>query len=278
MSVMVSALWVYPVKGMAGNPVASLRFDDFGPLDDRRWMLMDEQGRFICQRRLPLIGLFKASILGQRLTITAPDGEAHSVSPADCLTAVRAQVWSDDVAVRLAPDAINQWLSRYFSQAVYLVCYRTDLPRTTQPEYAEANVGFADGFPLLVCLEESLAALNEQRGGEALSMLRFRPNIVLSGASAWSEQYWMQIQNSTHRLAIVKPCTRCAVVTIKPGTTERDPSVLRDLMQHLVWQKQPVFGQNAVLSQAQGNLVLGDTFEVVSGSVPFAAVAASSAS
>ncbi|MFC3853091.1 MOSC domain-containing protein [Salinispirillum marinum] len=270
---MVSGLWVYPVKGMSGNPVASLRFDEFGPIDDRRWMLMDEQGRFICQRRFPLIGLFKASVLGQRLTITAPDGETKNVSPVDCVTAVRAQVWSDDVAVRLAPDAMNQWLSQYFSQPVYLVCYRTDLPRSTHPDYAQAKVGFADGFPLLVCLEESLAALNQQRdGSNALSMLRFRPNIVLSGAPAWQEQYWLKLTSDTHQLTIVKPCTRCAVVTIEPGTTERDPSVLRDLMRNLVWQKQPVFGQNAVLAKTEGALVLGDSFDVFEGEEPFAAV------
>ncbi|MFY0665621.1 MAG: MOSC N-terminal beta barrel domain-containing protein [Natronospirillum sp.] len=259
MSLLVSALWVYPVKGMAGNPVASLKFDQHGPVDDRRWMLIDSNGKFVSQRGFPSLGQFKASILGQQLTIDAPDGTQGKVTASECTREAQAIVWSDDVAVLMAPDPINQWLSSYFPEPVYLVRYRNDQPRATNPDYADSTVGFADGFPLLICLEDSLNALNVD-SPVPLDMRRFRPNIVLSGAAAWSENRWLSLRSETHFLAVVKPCTRCAVVTIEPGTVEKEPRVLRHLMQFSQWKKHPVFGQNAVLAEGDTPVTLGSIF------------------
>ncbi|WLD59591.1 MOSC N-terminal beta barrel domain-containing protein [Salinispirillum sp. LH 10-3-1] len=259
MSLLVSELWVYPVKGMAGNPVASLKFDEHGPLEDRRWMLMDSNGTFVSQRRFPLLGLFKASVLGQQLTIEAPDGERCIVTANQCTQRVRATVWSDEVAVLMAPEVMNQWLSNYFSEPVYLVRYRTDQPRHTSPEYSDRTVGFADGFPLLLCLADSLNALNVG-SPVPLDMRRFRPNIVLSGAPAWSENSWLTLRGDHHLLTVVKPCTRCAVITIRPGTVEREPRVLRHLLQFSQWKKHPVFGQNAVVNECDKPLTLGSIF------------------
>lgn len=261
MGILVSELWVYPVKGMAGNPVASLKFDEHGPVDDRRWMLMDQQGTFLSQRRFPHLGLFKANMLGNQLTIEAPDGVSRVIPVHACTQPVRARVWSDDVAVMLAPKDVNEWLSGYFDEPVYLVRYRPDLPRKTSAQYVDATVGFADGFPLLLCSTESLNALNEDAPVQA-EMLRFRPNIVFSGAPAWSEQYWQSLQGEHHNISVVKPCTRCAVITLRPGTTEKEPRLLKHLMTLSQWEKQPVFGQNAVLHGHEQPLRLGSQFEV----------------
>ena len=38
----IAALYVYPVKSLAGVKVNYLKFDRFGPEFDRRWMIVDE--------------------------------------------------------------------------------------------------------------------------------------------------------------------------------------------------------------------------------------------
>jgi uncharacterized protein YcbX len=40
----VAALYVYPVKSLAGVAVPSFDVGDFGPAGDRRWMLVDDDG------------------------------------------------------------------------------------------------------------------------------------------------------------------------------------------------------------------------------------------
>ena len=47
------AIWVYPLKSGGGVSVNSWQMDTCGLVDDRRFMLVDEEGRFVSQRTLP---------------------------------------------------------------------------------------------------------------------------------------------------------------------------------------------------------------------------------
>jgi len=86
------------------------------------------------------------------------------------------------------------------------------------------EVGFADGFPILMACTESLEDLN-QRLEEAVPMDRFRPNLVLQGLSEpWEEDRWGELEIVTQGGAVSfqspKPCTRCKLTTIDQATGE----------------------------------------------------------
>ena len=56
---------------------------------------------------------------------------------------------------------------------------------------------FADGYPFLAISEASLADLNDRisrQGEEAVPMNRFRPNLVISGSSAFAEDNWPRLK------------------------------------------------------------------------------------
>ena len=256
----VTELWRYPVKSMAGNPVAALRFDNVGPEEDRRWMVVNTNGEFLSQRRMPALGQFRAALLGQTLTVHAPSGDQYTLTPQDCTRQVMISVWSDKVSARLAPKVANQWLSEQVGETVFLVRYDNVNPRVMNPDYAQGHVGFADGFPLLICHQDSLHHLNE-RSPVPLEMERFRPNVVISGGQPWEENSWLELLNERHRLAMVKPCERCAVITLKPGTTERSPEVLKYLAAHSSRHGKPVFGQNAITLNPEEPLLLGEVLQ-----------------
>ena len=55
----ITALYVYPVKSLAGVRVNHLKFDRFGPEFDRRWMIVDEQGNCLTQREITKMALIK---------------------------------------------------------------------------------------------------------------------------------------------------------------------------------------------------------------------------
>lgn len=72
----------------------------------------------------------------------------------------------------------------------------------------------SDGFPILIASEASLELLNKKliaRGKETIPMSRFRPNIVLKGASLepFEEDRWKVILIGDTVFAIVKACPRC---------------------------------------------------------------------
>ena len=62
----VTALHVYPVKSCRGFEVETMELDTYGPKLDRRFMITDENGRFITQRQ--------EAILSQIFVAMRPDG------------------------------------------------------------------------------------------------------------------------------------------------------------------------------------------------------------
>jgi uncharacterized protein len=87
-----------------------------------------------------------------------------------------------------------------------------------------AHTFFADGYPLLVTNIASLADLNQrmQRNAiNAMSMNRFRPNIVIDGLPAWDEDHIETISIGEVELKLVKPCVRCEVTTTDQASGAR---------------------------------------------------------
>ena len=52
----VSELFIYPIKSLGGISVSSAKISDRGIDFDRRWMLVDENNRFLTQREVPCYG------------------------------------------------------------------------------------------------------------------------------------------------------------------------------------------------------------------------------
>ncbi len=56
----VSALTIYPVKSLGGVELQSVHLDRFGFAGDRRWMVVNENHRFLSQRELAARALIAA--------------------------------------------------------------------------------------------------------------------------------------------------------------------------------------------------------------------------
>lgn len=94
----------------------------------------------------------------------------------------------------------------------------------------------------------SIAAL-ERAIGKPADPMRFRANLYLDGAAAWSEQDWIEAEIAVGgaRLRVVSATTRCAATHVNPATAERDLDVL------------------GTLQHAFGHVKMGVYAEVVSG-------------
>ena len=192
----VSALFRYPLKSAAGIAVETLELDDVGAHLDRRWMLIDEAGRFISQREETRLALIRTALEGDRLTVSAP-GAATYVIPDhdDSAPRERVTIWDDTVdAVSIGGEA-DEWFCEVLRTHCRLVYFPLDTIRLAERAYNPDGhrVGFADAYPLLVVGASSLADLNTRlaaRGHDALPMNRFRPNIVIVGAESYGEEWW----------------------------------------------------------------------------------------
>jgi uncharacterized protein YcbX len=130
-------------------------------------------------------------------------------------------------------------------------------------------VGFADGYAYLLAGEGSLADLNARlasRGHPPLPMNRFRPNFVVSGSDAYSEDGWTQIRIGGAAFRGVKPCGRCQVTTTDQSTGEvMGPEPLATLATYRESGEFGVmFGMN-LITATPGTVRVGDAVEVARG-------------
>jgi uncharacterized protein YcbX len=260
----VSSLHVYPVKSLRGVAVDELRVERRGPRHDRRWMLVDEAGRFITQREHPRLALVDVAIDegGRRLHVRAPaQGELEvPFEPAGQRREV--EIWDDRVTASSVSEEARAYFSRYLEAEVDLVYMPDESERAVDPRYALAGdiVGFADGYAFLLANEASLDDL-QGRMGSPIPMARFRPNVVVAGAPAFAEDTWTSLRIGALSFRVTKPCERCPIPTIDIETAERHKEPLATLATFRRSGKAVLFGQN-LAHDGEGWLRVGDAVEV----------------
>ena len=264
----LSALYRYPLKSARGESLTHSPLEALGLRGDRRWMLVEpESGRFLTQRLLPQMSQLGALYDAHGgLILSAPGCADLNVAlpePEQNLRGVT--VWRDSLRVPDAGDEAAAWLSGWLGKACRLVQVPQARARQVDAAYAQPGdqVAFADGFPLLLIGQASLDDLS-QRVGRPLSMLRFRPNLVVSGSAAYAEDDWRRIRIGEVEFEVAKGCSRCILTTIDPQTGERDPArePLSTLKTYRQREGEVYFGQN-LLPRGAGELQLGMTVEVV---------------
>ena len=259
----IAEIRIYPVKGLRGISLDQAVVEPWGLEHDRRWMVIDAQGKFVTQRQIPAMAVVGAELLPDGLRLTAPgrDPLGIAIPGADAET-LAVIVWDDDVAARAAGPGADRWISQALGTACRLV-HMSDpaLARPVDPDFADASdrVSFADGFPLLVTNVASLDDLNGRLPRRA-SMDRFRSNLVVRGAEPWDEDAWRHLRVGAIQFDAVKDCARCAVPTVdqETGVKDEDAEPMRTLARfRRKAQGRIIFGQN-LIPRGVGTLRVGD--------------------
>ena len=231
----LAQLCVYPIKSCAGIAVQEAVVTDMGLEWDRNWMVVDDQWEFVSQRELPRMALVQPKLRVSDMVLRAPGMLALHVALDAVEKPVRARVWSDEVDAFDMGDTAAQWFSDFLGQKLRLVRFDPDFRRVCDRQWTpgqEAITQFADGFPILVASEASLAGLNARlvaKGQEPVSMVRFRPNVVVDGVEAHDEDRLDALQidadDGPVTLKPVKPCARCPIPNVDPLTALSSPDV-----------------------------------------------------
>jgi len=260
-SMHLSSLYRFPLKSAAGESLQRCASDSLGLLGDRRWMVVAAgTGRFLTQRVLPRMALLQAHWQGDTaLKLAAPGMPELLVRVPDDKTMRCVQVWSANPVIPDAGETAAAWLSDFLGQACRLVYLPEDDGIQVDLDYARLGerTAFSDGFPFLLIGQASLDDL-ARRVGRPLEMLRFRPNLVVSGAEPYAEDGWKRIRIGQLTFRVVKPCSRCVIPTLDPATGERAPD-REPLNTLLSYRKGPggvFFGQN-LIAEGRGELEVG---------------------
>jgi uncharacterized protein YcbX len=197
----VSALWRYPVKSMAPEPLERAEVAWHGIVGDRRWAFVrpgQESSGFpwLTIREHPELARYQPRLVDP----ARPDATIVRV-----LTPAGVELDAADPALAAELGA---------ARAMKL------------------DRGAFDTLPLALISSQTLAGLSALVG-RALAVQRFRPNILIesSDGAAYAEDAWVgaTLRLGALRMRIDKRDQRCVMVNVDPATGVRDPAVLRTI-------------------------------------------------
>ncbi len=256
----VVGLYIYPIKSCRGIALNNAQLMPGGFEGDRRFMVVDSKGEALTARTEPRLLLVAPRMENGAIRVEAPGGRSLALSqtysaPPGAMTC--SKIWRDEVTTWEIPEG-SRWFSEFLGKEVQLVYQAESALRQVNLAHSERGdvVSLADAYPLLLANTKSLEDLNA-KAESLITMERFRPNIVIGGASAYAEDTWQELRIADIEFVSPKLCDRCVLTTVDPRTAERGREPLRTLAKHRRWDNAVWFATN-LISRSSGTLRIGD--------------------
>jgi uncharacterized protein YcbX/ferredoxin len=257
---------IYPIKSSAAIELSTSWVEELGLAFDRRFVVANMAGHFFTARTHPTLCLIQSNLTAHGLMLNAPDMPSLQVNYHDLMANYQnVSVWDDTIKSQQSAEHINQWFSAYLKQDCQLLFFGEHSQRFVKNKMSQ--VGFADGYPLLLISRASLNELNNRLIDKTtpVPMAQFRPNLVVDDCDAFAEDNWQHIRIGEVEFELTKPCSRCIFTTINAETAEEHPrqEPLATLKQFRQNEKGDVlFGQNLVALN-EGRISQGDKIEII---------------
>ncbi|MBY0451434.1 MAG: MOSC N-terminal beta barrel domain-containing protein, partial [Bdellovibrionaceae bacterium] len=222
MSARITGLFIYPVKSCRGLAMPNLVFDANGPVNDRRWMIVDENNQFMTLRTFSKLAEIQTSVQGPFLHLYAGSNKILVNTTEECEQVEDVTIWGETFKAGIENKSINEALSDFLTKTVKLVRYQSQSFRDLGTAGTEAvkQTMFSDARPLLMTNTASLEELNgrlQSQGQAPSQMERFRSNMVIEGLPAFAEDDVVRvtIKNSKGDVVLANPklCGRCPIIT-----------------------------------------------------------------
>jgi uncharacterized protein YcbX len=257
MSARVAWISLTPVKATRLHVVDEVELTEAGVHGDRRFYLVDENGRrYNCKDHGPL-QLVRADYdeAADFLTLRFPDGgvaEGAVERAGEIETTVSRQP-------RLARPLVGPWsdaLSTYAGKSLHIV----------EPELPAQDRGCRNGAATLLATS-SLDTLAGRLGVDAVDPRRFRMNFVVDGLEPHEEDGWhgRRVRFGGAVVIVHGNVGRCAITTQDPDRGVADLDTLKALAAYRgdIETTEPLpFGVHAAVAQP-GRVRVGDPVEVL---------------
>ncbi|OKS89342.1 MOSC domain-containing protein [Mucilaginibacter polytrichastri] len=261
----ISQLFIYPIKSLGGIALTTAEVTDRGLKHDRRWMLVDDNNRFISQREFARMALLQMTIESDGLRVTDKSNESFILVPFEPETniVVKATVWDDSCEGTLVSAEADKWFTRILGINARLIYMAEVSRREVDPRYAHQKeiTSFADGYPFLLIGQASLDELNTRLQNQ-IRMDRFRPNIVFTGGEPYAEDVMPHIRINEINFYGVKRCARCVMITIDQQHATKNVEPMKILAGYRAQNNKIFFGQN-LLHSGTGNISIGDALQII---------------
>jgi uncharacterized protein YcbX len=292
----LSGIFIYLIKGIGGLSLPEVKINADGIEHDRKWMIIDVTGnsktpnpitnQFVTQRAgSPGSAEAKTLCLIKPTIIESSDGFAFKLSaPGMSDIEIRendfpepeqptiVSIWDDHCQAIEANPEINEWFTKYINkerkdnrQYKLVMKSRNDKRKSRKSDVPLGS--FADGYPVSIISQESLAEFNHRCGAnEPLLMSRFRPSLVIKNVDAHDEDHikLMKIGADNVTLRWRKQIKRCKVTMTNQETAQVGREPLKTLYSYrkLPGGKEVVFG-SYFDPESTGTIRVGYDIEII---------------
>jgi uncharacterized protein YcbX len=266
MMLQVSQLFIYPIKSLGGIALTKANVSERGFEHDRRWMLIDENNRFLSQREVVQMALLKVDLKDNGLLVTYTITGENILIPFKPLTNESCEViiWDDTCTAIFVSAEADEWFTKMIGLKCRLVYMPDNSNRQVDERYAPIGqiTSFSDAYPFMMLGQATLDDLNS-RLAEPLPTDRFRPNIVFTGGKPFEEDKLDHFTIGDINFNGVKLCARCVLTTINQTNGSRSKEPLKTLASYRSKNNKIYFGQN-LIHVGNGIIAIGDIMTVIS--------------
>lgn len=250
MTGVVTGLFRYPVKGLSAEPLqrVALSAGETFPYD-RAWAIENGPSRFDPENPRPVPDIsFLILMRDERLAAL----EARFEEETQRLVLLRGgrQVASGQLSTQSGRQIIEQFFAAFMADRLRGRPKIVSAPGHSFMESGDKRVHIIN-----------LATLRELERviGRPVDPLRFRPNIIVDGATPWAEFDWIgnEISAGPVRFKVAERTDRCAATNVDPRTAARDMDIPAALKRE--WRHSD-FGVYAEILSS-GELSIGDPLD-----------------
>ena len=152
----LSGLNIYPVKALGGIALQNSYATDIGLAYDRRWMIVDIDGKFITQREFPILSQVSTSLSSNTLTCSFLNEVPENIQiHLDTILkeSKEVQVWKSKLKAQILSPAINQWFSSILKKQCFVVYMANKKSRLRNFDHApySSHVSFCRWLSIFIC-------------------------------------------------------------------------------------------------------------------------------
>uniref|UniRef100_A0A671LTN2 Molybdenum cofactor sulfurase n=1 Tax=Sinocyclocheilus anshuiensis TaxID=1608454 RepID=A0A671LTN2_9TELE len=245
-------LFIYPVKSCASVEVTEWPLGPQGLLYDRLWMVVNENGVCLSQKREPKLCLIRPIICLASNTlqlqvsgmepVTVP--LETSLANSDLRTSqskVCGDRYEDKTQTVDCGKEVSTWLSEFLGKPCRLIRQRPEFLRDMKfgtENFGPTALSLVNEAQFLLInrasvsfLQEHIANSENEGTWHDMEQLiqRFRANLVISGQEAFAEDDWSHLTVGDTPFQVIGRCGRCQMIGVDQKSATRTQEPLRSL-------------------------------------------------